>query len=546
MKKLLLTILSALLFVGPASAQQLNWTEINVPDPEQPSTVHINMGMNYLVLEAQIDAVFHINIGYNSIQLYECTAAGVQADTPVPSTTGADGKTFNIEVTAGQTYRFMGRSTDVFDAKVYYGDQGVTKLPITITSATYEDGDEYTVTSSNLELVFDRAISVANPTISYMQGEDGTYAVTRTIESTYISPNMTPSGYYYVIELNKIVQTMIDEGDIRPGDKFKITLNGIADQADPETIYGEDGVYSVELVLGEPAAQLVSMDPADGTTLYTYYPEGGEGGLLHFTFTDEIDPNCGAEVTCTYGDPEAGSYRSLTLPYTIEGTVVTVNIQGIFFPETVASSRGDDQQTSITVRLKGLRTVDGRDVQTNYVGGGSTSVLGIFPMEKEEIQFYYDSDPQDGGSLQGLDEIMLWLPSPYPLLSFEDLQWSWDTPRGLETRTIPSEDVQFEYDEQQFGYTAMVPLTGVPKTVANVTLTMRGAVLRNGDTAELELVFNVPTGIDNVEAGEGNADEIVKVYTISGTLVKECKRGEATEGLAKGVYIIGGKKMVVR
>ena len=63
MKKLLLTILSALLFVGPASAQQLNWTEINVPDPEQPSTVHINMGMNYLVFEAQIDAVFHINIG---------------------------------------------------------------------------------------------------------------------------------------------------------------------------------------------------------------------------------------------------------------------------------------------------------------------------------------------------------------------------------------------------------------------------------------------------------------------------------------------------
>ena len=45
---------------------------------------------------------------------------------------------------------------------------------------------------------------------------------------------------------------------------------------------------------------------------------------------------------------------------------------------------------------------------------------------------------------------------------------------------------------------------------------------------------------------QARRDEIVKVYTISGTLVKECKRGVATEGLAKGVYIIGGKKMVVR
>ena len=66
---------------------------------------------------------------------------------------------------------------------------------------------------------------------------------------------------------------------------------------------------------------------------------------------------------------------------------------------------------------------------------------------------------------------------------------------------------------------------------------------QNGDAANLEILFDPTTGIDDVTV---DGDEVVKVYTIGGTLVKECKQSEAANGLAKGVYIINNKKYVVK
>lgn len=51
------------------------------------------------------------------------------------------------------------------------------------------------------------------------------------------------------------------------------------------------------------------------------------------------------------------------------------------------------------------------------------------------------------------------------------------------------------------------------------------------------------TGIDNVLAGNGNVD----VYTLGGVLLRSnMKAATATQGLAPGVYIVGGKKVLVK
>ncbi len=66
---------------------------------------------------------------------------------------------------------------------------------------------------------------------------------------------------------------------------------------------------------------------------------------------------------------------------------------------------------------------------------------------------------------------------------------------------------------------------------------------------ELSYTFNVgeepsTTGISDAVAADGN--ETVKVYTVSGVLVAEGARSEVIGTLAKGLYIVGGKKVVVR
>ena len=544
MKRLLFTLLSIVLLAGGASAQ-ISWKEIVITDVDEPTTVTFTIGgANYLEFTAVATGVVSFEMGWSGIRLYYSDVTGAQGDNvPAKSDASTDYATiYQLQVEEGQTYRLTTSSvTQAWTANVYYGE-GESQVDLSMTSS-YNDGDKYSVIDKNLELVFNLPISVENVMIAYGEQPDGTFAVERPV-SDYSFTYTTQC--FFVVELNKIIEPMIEENDIRPGEKFRITVNGIQSQGSDPQIYGEDGTYSVTLELDEMPVQVTDINPANGSTLHTFYPEGGDAGLITFTFDAELDPDPMANggtrpisVTCSYGDPESGSGATHNLPYTIGGNTLTADIRGIRFPETISSSRGGEQPTSITLNLKGLRSVDGRDVRTNYVGAGTTAVMAIYPLEKEQIQFYFDSDPQ-GGSLQGYNEVLLWLSAP--LLSFDNITYSWETSRGTRTMVYGSDEIEFTYDEMMGGYTAYVPLDGVSKAVP-VTMTLNGGVLMNGDAANLEILFDPTTGIDDVTV---DGDEVVKVYTIGGTLVKECKLSEAANGLAKGVYIINNKKYVVK
>lgn len=546
MKRLLFTLLSIVLLAGGASAQ-ISWKEIVITDVDEPTTVTFTTGgANYLEFTAVATGVVSFEMGWSGIRLYYSDVTGAQGDNVPAKSDGSTGYAtiYQLQVEEGQTYRLTTSSvTQAWTANVYYGE-GESQVDLSMTSS-YNDGDKYSVIDKNLQLVFNLPISVENVMIAYGEQPDGTFAVERPVNSSDYNGTYT-TQYFFVVELNKIIEPMIEENDIRPGEKFRITVNGIQSQGSDPQIYGEDGTYSVTLELDEMPVQVTDINPANGSTLYTFYPEGGDAGLITFTFDAELDPDPMANggtrpisVTCSYGDPESGSGATHNLPYTIEGNTLTADIRGIRFPETVSTSRGGEQPTSITLNLKGLRSVDGRDVRTNYVGAGTTAVMAIYPLEKEQIQFYYDSDPQ-GGSLQGYNEVLLWLSAP--LLSFDNITYSWETSRGTRTMVYGSDEIEFTYDEMMGGYTAYVPLDGVSKAVP-VTMTLVGGTLMNGDAANLEILFDPTTGIDDVTV---DGDEIVKVYTIGGTLVKECKQSEAANGLAKGVYIINNKKYVVK
>ena len=546
MKRLLFTLLSIVLLAGGASAQ-ISWKEIVITDVDEPTTVTFTTGgANYLEFTAVATGVVSFEMGWSGIRLYYSDVTGAQGDN-VPAKSDAStgyATIYQLQVEEGQTYRLTTSSvTQAWTANVYYGE-GESQVDLSMTSS-YNDGDKYSVIDKNLQLVFNLPISVENVMIAYGEQPDGTFAVERPVNSSDYNGTYT-TQYFFVVELNKIIEPMIEENDIRPGEKFRITVNGIQSQGSDPQIYGEDGTYSVTLELDEMPVQVTDINPANGSTLYTFYPEGGDAGLITFTFDAELDPDPMANggtrpisVTCSYGDPESGSGATHNLPYTIEGNTLTADIRGIRFPETVSTSRGGEQPTSITLNLKGLRSVDGRDVRTNYVGAGTTAVMAIYPLEKEQIQFYYDSDPQ-GGSLQGYNEVLLWLSAP--LLSFDNITYSWETSRGTRTMVYGSDEIEFTYDEMMGGYTAYVPLDGVSKAVP-VTMTLVGGTLMNGDAANMQILFDPATGIDDVTV---DGDEVVKVYTIGGTLVKECKLSEAANGLAKGVYIINNKKYVVK
>ena len=59
------------------------------------------------------------------------------------------------------------------------------------------------------------------------------------------------------------------------------------------------------------------------------------------------------------------------------------------------------------------------------------------------------------------------------------------------------------------------------------------------------VVDAITTSIGGVKAGDGTV--LTNVYTLDGRLLRrQVKSTNATEGLPKGVYIVGNKKIVVK
>lgn len=272
----------------------------------------------------------------------------------------------------------------------------------------------------------------------------------------------------------------------------------------------------------------------------------GEEGLLTFTFTDELNTDKSkVTVDLAYGDSEAGSMGSFNPDFTIEGKTVVVDIRGYRFPETVETSRNGEVQTVITMNIKGLTTADGRAILTNNASAGTSGIVVTYPLKKQEISFYYDFLPTEGSSLSGCSEIIIWLPEEVGVLTFDKVLLQWLNNRGtLQTKEFKAEEVPFAYDESYAGYVSHIPLAGVSKD-REVTLTVEGGMLSNGDSVEITGKFNTdPTGIDSVLGDDANA--VVKLYTIDGILVKEAPAATVLTGVKKGVYIMNGKKVVVK
>lgn len=469
MKRLIFTLIGIVL--GLTGLKAVTFTPIEINDPSESVTIKLQPGANYLQLKAIESNTIHFNVGYYGIMMFECNAMGEEGNNLSISYDTEGHKIFSSEVEEGKTYYF---STSLItepsiDVTIYYGSgEG---MPITLTS-NFSDGDTYTVSGSSLELAFDRTVNIAHNWIEYGEEADGVFKTKEEIPAAYINGTYT-TQYFYSIELSKFIREMAEDGKLEVGDKFKITLEGICDANDESVIYGEDGNYSVTLIMGEMPGELVSVTPAQGTTLYTYYPETGDEGLLTFTFTDE------------------------------------------------------------------------RPIITNNASAGTSGIVVTYPLKKQEIDFIYDFLPTEGSSLADCSEIIIWLPEEVGVITFDKVLLQWLNNRGtLQTKEFKAEDVPFAYDKSYAGYVSHIPLAGVSKD-REVTLTVEGGMLSNGDSIEITGKFNTnPTGIDSVLGEDANA--VVKLYTIDGILVKEAPAATVLTGVKKGVYIMNGKKVVVK
>lgn len=550
MKKTLFFLFATLMSFVSMSAQEQRPVDnnmIELASVDDEATFTFNANVHAFTFQAIEDGIIEFHVGWSSVMIYSTDRAFTEA-TKVMLNKQADseGNFYFWEVEKGKTYYFSTSVlTDPVEIKVRYG----TGDPGILIEANYEDNSLYSVTGRDLELTVDRQVSVAKYVVIY--GDDN---IEEEIPADYIQANYAMS-YYITIMLGGLTDYLMDGGKITYGDKFTIRLEGIADANDPSTIYGEDGVIQRTFTLGEKPATVTNISPASGSEMYTYYPTDGEDGVVTFTFSDPLDETA-EDVTCkvVYGDMEAGSYAELTVPFAISGNTVTVDLRGITFPENVAGGRGGSslQQTNISITIRNLKTVDGREVQTNSEGSGISAVVASYRIVKQEIQYAVFWDPDQSNTLifRENDHVTCYITQP---IHFDGVTMTYWNGSGRElSKTLTLEDnpeyLTYGYDEDMGAYAIYISLNGVSFYNQGVTISLNNASLMNGDAIQVSTHYEgsrTPTGIDAVVTG-GDADAVVKVYAIDGTFVKEDAAGTVLQGLPKGLYIVGGKKVVVK
>ena len=549
MKKTLFFLFAALMSFVSMSAQEQRPVDnnmIELASVDDEATFTFNANVHAFTFQAIEDGIIEFHVGWSSVMIYSTDRAFTEA-TKVMLNKQADseGNFYFWEVEKGKTYYFSTSVlTDPVEIKVRYG----TGDPGILIEANYEDNSLYSVTGRDLELTVDRQVSVAKYVVIY--GDDN---IEEEIPADYIQANYAMS-YYITIMLGGLTDYLMDGGKITYGDKFTIRLEGIADANDPSTIYGEDGVIQRTFTLGEKPATVTNINPASGSEMYTYYPTDGEDGVVTFTFSDPLDETA-EDVTCkvVYGDMEAGSYAELTVPFAISGNTVTVDLRGITFPENVAGGRGGSslQQTNISITIRNLKTVDGREVQTNSEGSGISAVVASYRIVKQEIQYAVFWDPDQSNTLifRENDHVTCYITQP---IHFDGVTMTYWNGSGRElSKTLTLEDnpeyLTYGYDEDMGAYAIYISLNGVSFYNQGVTISLNNASLMNGDEIQVSTHYegSRTSGIDAVVTG-GDADAVVKVYAVDGTFVKEGAAGTVLQGLPKGLYIVGGKKVVVK
>lgn len=552
MKRTLFFIFAALLCCFSASAQEQkpsSYEKIELADENDVKTFTYEgvTGVHAYEFTAPATGIIEFHVGYSSMMIYSTDRAYTE-DTKqmLAKQDDSEGNFYFMEVEAGKTYYFTTSVlVDPQTIKVKYGtgDPGI-KIDSNMT-----DGSLYSITGRNLELTVDRTVNVEEYSVIYTSTSDQQQE--ETIPTEYINVQ-SGSPSYITINLASLMDYLMDGGKIDFGANFTIKLSGISDATDASKIYGEDGIFQMSFVLGEAPATVESISPSDGSEIYTFYPEGGEEGLITFTFSDELDATIKDDVTVkvTYGDMEAGSYKEAYPDFTIEGKTVVVDIRGIMFPAEVEGGRGSStaQQTQISVSIGGLKTVDGRDVQTNYPNAGTSSVMAFYNVVKEEITALPSWFPDQSQTLIFRQDKEVTF-SINVLINYDGVSLTyWDALGAEKTKTLAAEDVPLVWNDEFECYDIVIPLSGTNFYNQGIIISIINPTLMNGDKMTFEARYNgskTPTGINGVVVDE-DADKVVKVYGIDGTFVKEGAAGTVLNGLPKGLYITNGKKVLVK
>lgn len=327
----------------------------------------------------------------------------------------------------------------------------------------YENGSEYSFSNTGGAVVFsfNRKVAVENAWIIPASGEK------IAIEDI---TNMYTIKFYYYCQIAPQIKTLIENGKITIGSKFKILLEGIKNDADPTIIYGQDGTTSIELVVPRVPATFVSVSKPNNSTINGYYEPGDENAKITFTFSENV--NC-TNAKINYGNPEDDTFGEIDLPITSSDNKIIADLGGINL--NADQIKGN---TSVTLILGGITTLDGAFIEGNIQG--SPGAIGVTYNVKKKL-----ADDVYGGfentDIDTAEKLECYVSAP---IIYDGALLSYTLNGEEASTTIPAKQITVT-PEEDGGITLFVPIANLSFDAGKVTAEIINAQTEDGSIVDL-------------------------------------------------------------
>lgn len=502
----------------------------------------------YSTLYAQFTAPYD---GVLTILYYNTDMLKVYTDTAMTEeieivNTGYSPTASDVEMTGGKTYYLYRKWLLNSDSiKVLYSVEGVL---LELQEISPAEGTLLSAAKGGLSFHFNRAVESIDQAILSV-GDEFEY-LTPTATSDYV--------IFYVAEEMK---AWYDEGIIEKGTEMTVTLSGVVDSKG--RLYNGDGICSGVFTVDGPVVALKSATntPTTGMPIFYSYMPPGDDAIVTLEFDGDIDTTNLSKAKIQFGNLDKdnyGGYYQEELPIVCpDARTVTVDLSGklrrIVDMLTYTPTEDDYEEgyfKNITLKIPSLMAPDGQFLYT-----GISSSYGSFSYSytyEERINGEVASDyTLDGSSFDNSTQIEIWLRgSEY--LTFSGVTFKYITGGVTTYLTVPADELVMENDPDEDG--ALLIYVTIPDIATDegskVVVSFADLTSQDGldYTSDLSQTYKSAgrtiTAVDltsvSTEVKTGN------VYSVNGQLVRRNVSTSNLNGLQKGIYIVDGKKVVVK
>lgn len=299
-------------------------------------------------------------------------------------------QTMTISVTEGQVLYFnepWGWYSGTFKLTMP-GEEGII---LEMREASPADGSVAPTAAGGLVEVFFNVPVISTAAADLTIGSIKIGSVTPRIGGTVVS-----------IEMASYLLTAYDRGLVKEGDELTITFH-VAAKNDTNV----KGDYTVTY---RCPAQIVHLKNATHipAAFLSYWVTGDMDGVLRLEFTGELN-TAGGNAVLGYGDleSETGDYYTETIPYTVEGNVLSLDLTGkLRTPNNMVPS--GTNYGIMSLQVKGIKDKDGNFV---YSEGQGTIGSYAYSFDYKLLSFDIDHEfyPAEGASLANEKEVEIWI-----------------------------------------------------------------------------------------------------------------------------------------